>query len=406
MPRARKQSAPGPRRSSRRRASSSPYADTPNRAPADHAADRSGNARADRSGNARAEQDDIPSAVPQPASLLKTGLNPRSVTAAVSTALHPLLARVERLEERISARQDPDGHAQAAVPSVADVVQTASNTVTHHPPQVDSGPMDISLMQPALPPIAAPMANTRESSSIVPTVPRKLLDKITRGEYIELEDLLPENVGAGSEPLELSTANGEGRRVSLNLCVTKKRSIVDFTAWLEAYTIYMACALKHVPFRALELVTYQHIICTANQQFATPAVLGYDRAFRAAVATTSARWDAIDQSLWSLHLIRAPRPSCPRCTTHHSRDRCPQYLAGPHAPAGTNTSRPTQPFLAGAGSTRQICLNFNRGRPCQHQPCERLHVCSTCGDRGHPAARCTNDGRRGPRQTDKPVAAK
>ena len=100
MPRARKQSAPGPRHSSRRRASSSPYADTPNRAPspADHAADRSG--------NACAEQDDIPSAVPQPASLLTTGLNPRSVTAAVSTALHPLLARVERLEERISARQD------------------------------------------------------------------------------------------------------------------------------------------------------------------------------------------------------------------------------------------------------------------------------------------------------------
>ncbi|XP_065180047.1 hemicentin-1-like [Sycon ciliatum] len=73
---------------------------------------------------------------------------------------------------------------QAAVPSVADVVQTASNTVTHHPPQVDSGPMDISLMQPALPPMAAPMAITLESSSIVPTVPRKLLDKITRGEYI------------------------------------------------------------------------------------------------------------------------------------------------------------------------------------------------------------------------------
>ena len=149
VPRARKQSAPGPRRSSRRRASSSLYADTPNQAPADHAADRSCNARADRSGNARAEQDDIPSAVPQLASLLTTGLNPRSVTAAVSTALHPLLARVERLEERISARQDPDGHAQAAVPSVADVVQTASNTVTHHPPQVDSGPMDISLMQPS-----------------------------------------------------------------------------------------------------------------------------------------------------------------------------------------------------------------------------------------------------------------
>ena len=254
MPRARKQSAPGPRHSSHRRTSSSPYADTPNRAPADHAADRSGNIRADRSGNARAEQDDIPSAVPQPASLLPTGLNPRSVTAAVSTALHPLLARVERLEERISARQDPDGHDQAAVPSAADVVQTASNAVNKHPPQVDSGPMDISLMQPALPPIAAPMANTRESSSIVPTVPRKLLDKITRCEYIE-----PENVGAGSEPLELSTTNGESRRVSLNLCVTKKHSIVDYTAWLEAYTIYRACALKHVPFRALELVTYRHI---------------------------------------------------------------------------------------------------------------------------------------------------
>ena len=85
----------------------------------------------------------------------------------MSTALHPLQARVERLEERIAARPDPDGH-QVAVLSVADVVQTASNTVTHYPPQVDSGPMDISVIQPTLPPIAVPMAQPAATKVILP----------------------------------------------------------------------------------------------------------------------------------------------------------------------------------------------------------------------------------------------
>ena len=60
--------------------------------------------------------------------------------------------------------------------------------------------------------------------------------------------------------------------------------------------------------RALELLGYQYLISTANQQFSTSAVLSYDRAFRlAASGLLSTRWDSVNQTLWSIHLIRSPR---------------------------------------------------------------------------------------------------
>ena len=136
------------------------------------------------------------------------------------------------------------------------------------------------------------------------------------------------------------------------------------------------------PDRAHELVCYQHILCTANQQFTTSAVLNYDRVFRQHTASMALRWDVINQTLWSIHLLRPPRPSCTKCTLQNSRDRCP-HAAAQHA----------QPFPSVAGSTRQVCFNFNRGRPCSRTPCDRLYACSSCEDKGHAATSCTSTTR-------------
>eukprot|EP00117_Sycon_ciliatum_P003466 scpid30843/ scgid0373/ len=111
-------------------------------------------------------------------------------------------------------------------------------------------------------------------------------------------------------------------QLSLNLSAKHTRAINDFSAWLEAWTIYMGIVVLARPDRAHELVCYQHILCTANQQFTTSAVLNYDRAFRQHTASMALRWDVINQTLWSIRLLRSPRLSCTKCTLQNSRDRC------------------------------------------------------------------------------------
>jgi len=293
------------------------------------------------------------------------------------------MSRVDRLEQEVStpavAPQVPfltipdtttEGNAAAVPPAPTPAAATAAALPAA--PPVWSGNVGFPRFTP--PPIAP--------TGTIPSLPRKLLDKILRGEFVEMEELLPENVAAARDPVELVT-NNDGRNIALNVCSSKKRSIQDFPAWLEAFVIYMGAIVQVAPHRAHELLSYQYIIMMANQQFATPAVLNYDRAFRTALAGTSAPWSAINQTLWSLHLISSPRPSCPKCVTHHSRDRCP----GQQQPS-------QQPFLAGAGHTRQVCFNYNRGRPCTQQPCTRLHTCSSCREKGHSAHNCsTTKGR-------------
>ena len=52
---------------------------------------------------------------------------------------------------------------------------------------------------------------------------------------MDFEDLLPENMGAANEPLQLVTNDESNRHLSLNFCSRSKRSISDFSAWLEAW---------------------------------------------------------------------------------------------------------------------------------------------------------------------------
>ena len=197
-------------------------------------------------------------------------------------------------------------------------------------------------------------ADVDRDQSHHPSVPSRMRERITKGEFIDFEDLLPDNISCqATDNLEVqATTHDAQRQFTINLGRPRRR-IMDFTSWLDAWTLYVAVLIDHSPLRASEFLVYQHIITSAMQQFATEAVLNYDRAVRSARSGMPwLRWDTINHNLWSIKLMRFPRPSCPRCGVHHSRDRCPVHQEG-------------RPFLdqAGAGTaTRQVCINFNRGR--------------------------------------------
>ena len=119
-------------------------------------------------------------------------------------------------------------------------------------------------------------------SRMLPSLPQCLSDRILRGEFIDLEDLLSDNLCLNKTPLQLvAGVDGSGKPHHLSLQLADKsarRTIRDITSWFEAWTTYMAVIVSAAPTRVRELLGYQYIILTANKQFHTNAVLCYDSA--------------------------------------------------------------------------------------------------------------------------------
>ena len=71
---------------------------------------------------------------------------------------------------------------------------------------------------------------------LLPNVPPRLRERILKGEFVEFDDLLPENLSFQSpDSVELQTATTEGsqRQLTINLGRPKRR-VTNFSAWMDA----------------------------------------------------------------------------------------------------------------------------------------------------------------------------
>ena len=105
----------------------------------------------------------------------------------------------------------------------------------------------------------------------LPPVPPKVRERIIKGEYIDFATLLPKAMFSSSMKPESSTSftfqlpsNSE----DISVCpATKPKSIMSFSNWMEAWNIYLAVCIDHMPFRAPSLIAYQRIITSASIQY-------------------------------------------------------------------------------------------------------------------------------------------
>ena len=275
--------------------------------------------------------------------------------------------------------------------------RSAQSGTTPPQPSTSSGsaPSSFTTLPPG--PNGWPPADTRQpaitipdgQSSAVPPVPPRLRDRVVRGEYFDFSELLPSSLSHQHEQCAITLPLGDGHTNSVQLAVTTqrpaRRAVCDFSAWLEAWTVYSSIMTQHHPDRVSELIGYQHLILDAHQQFKTESVLNYDSAFRSYMAENPhARWDQVNTTLWSTKMLQGVRPSCPQCTKTHSRDRCTMHR--------TSNPQPFRTSTAPQAGRDEVCLNFNRGRPCFFQPCRLRHSCRTCGEQGHGAYQCRKKG--------------
>ena len=199
-------------------------------------------------------------------------------------------------------------------------------------------------------------------------VPYKLVSKITAGFFVDLAELLPDNIRAQEiEP----QAFLEGKLV---VSGSKKRviEITDIVTWIEAFTIFSMILCHTFPSRWKDLNQYKLLIIQTARRFSDKSWLHYDIAFRKeAAASGSTDWSRMHPDLYNFH-TRSP--------------------AATPAATGSSTSPAlslTEP-LASLGNPRssQYCHSWNDGR-CRWPfgRCRFRHSCERChGD--HPRIQC------------------
>ena len=198
-------------------------------------------------------------------------------------------------------------------------------------------------------------------------IPHKLVVKITGGQFVELADLLSDNIKAQDTQPQ---AYLEGR-----LLVEKKKRVVEITdivTWVEAFSIFCLVLCNSFPSRWLDLHKYKLLIIQTAKRFRDRSWLSYDIAYRKeAAASGSTDWSRMNADLYNFH-TRSPSAST-------SLPAPAPLLASPSSGA---------PAATGNSSATQYCHSWNDGR-CSWPfgRCRFRHACESC-DGDHRSTLC------------------
>ena len=88
----------------------------------------------------------------------------------------------------------------------------------------------------------------------LPPVPAKLVSKIESGAFIEMTNLLPEQLG-----IYYSDKEPKAR--------TKKPSVTNIMGWLQCFAVYVAVRCQKQPERIRDLMGYQALIIDAYMEY-------------------------------------------------------------------------------------------------------------------------------------------
>ena len=217
----------------------------------------------------------------------------------------------------------------------------------------------------------------------LPTIPKKLHDRMLQWEFIDLSELRP--VG----PLESIKQEQETQNYILGpgfkVAKAKNRQIEDISTWLQCFGVYVAVLAKRHPEIIGDMMAYMITIMRAQIEFEDPAWRTYDEAYRDKAATTGNRkWSEIDPHLYNkIFTGRAKKMAiCSLCgNTGHSATGCKRKRFW-DAPKSEEVKR----------RSLKPCWDYNSGGQCQYgDNCRFRHRCSECGD-DHPVVQCQQKG--------------
>ena len=218
----------------------------------------------------------------------------------------------------------------------------------------------------------------------LPPVPQKLVARILRGEYIDMADLLRDNLEAQRRSASQSSGSSS---MGVAPPARSRREIPDILSWVQCFGTYIAIVTSQNPERMRQLLAYQTLIVREARRCGGKGWLAYDSYFRQqAMGNSAADWSRINQSLYAVTFMAQSEREKGRCCmlcleSDHVDDQCALYTPPQKykKAAERYPSEGREPMSSGRsrGRGRLACFAWNQGE-CRFPACKYRHVCVRC----------------------------
>ena len=209
-----------------------------------------------------------------------------------------------------------------------------------------------------------------------------LIHKIEKGEFVELEKLLPK---------EKTSRNGEENRLEwvqrdggTFLCQAQKdNKISSFCRWEQAFRAYATIYCRANPHRSKDIWKYITVINTAASSYVWENVYNYDITFRHLMAfNPNCSWAVTNNQMWNLSM-KDPIPRNYRSGMYG------HFGGGSYVNnRGSNGNTSHNPMQVRRNKP-DYCWNFNKGVPCKFgAKCKFIERCKYCDSPSHGVNAC------------------
>lgn len=142
-----------------------------------------------------------------------------------------------------------------------------------------------------------------------PPIPAKLVDKIWRGEYIDLNSLLPHRLGA-PEPTLAEAFQRKTR---------EEKHITTIEQWVVCFNSFLSVVTMRAPHHVRDMLAYVSLIVKAAHDYEGTPWLSYDAHFKCLAATLQLQtWSSPDQAIWAQYFGIPTSPTGPRVSHYRA----------------------------------------------------------------------------------------
>ena len=216
-----------------------------------------------------------------------------------------------------------------------------------------------------------------------------LFHRIEKGEFVELEKLLPKDkIGKSSNENRLEWVQRDGG--TFLVPAQRDSKISSFRKWEQAFRAYATIYCGANPQRSKEIWQYISVINMAASSYLWDNVYNYDIMFRHLMAFNPQRsWAVTYNQMWNSSM-RDPLPK----NNYYQNQRAPGHFQNRSMHSqGKNSNGYTNTYTNGsnAGSRKKsdYCWNFNRGIPCKFgTKCKFIERCKYCDSSSHGVHSC------------------
>ena len=206
-----------------------------------------------------------------------------------------------------------------------------------------------------------------------------LKQKMERGDFVDLEKLLPKSKGRAFNENKLDLVYKDGH--SFFIPAPSENKINGVRRWEQAFRVYAAIYSQANPGRAAEIWQYVHVINTAASAYAWENVSNYDYTFRQLMAYHPQRnWGKIYNQMWNMSMRD---PITKNQQYYQNQNLGQKGKTQQHGKSGSSNQN------GGKFKPKvKYCWAFNNKGNCSDKDCKFISKCSYCDSSDHGLCNC------------------